>query len=186
MRCFFRGPLRDTRGSNEVETALAMLVTIPMLICLFEMCMFCYTVAVLQYASRQGVQYAMTHGTDAPNCSGPGGSVHSSCPDVAGANVTAVVMAVAGSSGHTLTSEPDSTDLGQQHQQSWQPRHGAGPVPVQDLFPCAVPRANHQRHGHGSDRLLGCVAALPTSASPGRGRLPKQISGKSLNVDLPF
>ena len=105
MRCFFRGALRDTRGSNEVETALAMLVTIPMLICLFEMCMFCYTVAVLQYASRQGVQYAMTHGTDAPNCSGPGGSVHSSCPDVAGANVTAVGMAVAGSSGHTLSSD---------------------------------------------------------------------------------
>jgi Flp pilus assembly protein TadG len=103
MRCFFPGALRDTRGSNEVETALAMLVTIPMLICLFEMCMFCYTVAVLQYASRQGVQYAMTHGTDAPNCSGPGGSVHSSCPDVAGANVTAVVMAVAGSSGHVLS-----------------------------------------------------------------------------------
>jgi Flp pilus assembly protein TadG len=103
MRCFFRGALRDTRGSNEVETALAMLVTIPMLICLFEMCMFCYTVAVLQYASRQGVQYAMTHGTDAPNCSGPGGSVHRSCPDVAGANVTAVVMAVAGSSGHSLS-----------------------------------------------------------------------------------
>ena len=103
MRCFFRGPLRDTRGSNEVETALAMLVTIPMLICLFEMCMFCYTAAVLQYASRQGVQYAMTHGTDAPNCSGPGGSVHRSCPDVAGANVTAVVMAVAGSSGHSLS-----------------------------------------------------------------------------------
>jgi Flp pilus assembly protein TadG len=103
MRCFFRGALRDTRGSNEVETALAMLVTIPMLICLFEMCMFCYTVAVLQYASRQGVQYAMTHGTDAPNCSGPGGSVHSSCPDVAGTNVTAVVMAVAGSSGHSLS-----------------------------------------------------------------------------------
>jgi hypothetical protein len=65
--------------------------------------MFCYTVAVLQYASRQGVQYAMTHGTDAPNCSGPGGSVHRSCPDVAGANVTAVVMAVAGSSGHSLS-----------------------------------------------------------------------------------
>ena len=103
MRCFFRGALRDTRGSNEVETALAKLVTIPMLICLFEMCMFCYTVAVLQYASRQGVQYAMTHGTDAPNCSGPGGSVHSSCPDVAGTNVTAVVMAVAGSSGHSLS-----------------------------------------------------------------------------------
>ncbi len=103
MRCFFRGALRDTRGSNEVETALAMLVTIPMLICLFEMCMFCYTVAVLQYASRQGVQYAMTHGTDAPNCSGPGGSVHRSCPDVAGANVTAVITAVAGSSGHILS-----------------------------------------------------------------------------------
>jgi Flp pilus assembly protein TadG len=80
-----------------------MLVTIPMLICLFEMCMFCYTVAVLQYASRQGVQYAMTHGTDAPNCSGPGGSVHRSCPDVAGANVTAVITAVAGSSGHILS-----------------------------------------------------------------------------------
>lgn len=103
MRCFFRGALRDARGSHEVETALAMLVTIPMLICLFEMCMFCHTVAVLQYASRQGVQYAMTHGTDAPNCSGPGGSVHRSCPDVAGANVTAVVMAVAGSSGHSLS-----------------------------------------------------------------------------------
>ena len=71
MRHLFRGTLRDNQGSNGVETALAMLVATPMLICLFEICMFCYTTAVLQYASRQGVQYAMTHGTDAPNCSGP-------------------------------------------------------------------------------------------------------------------
>ena len=104
MRRFVQGAHRDKRGSNVIETALAMLVVTPMLICLFEICMFCYTMATLQYASRQGVQYAMTHGTDAPNCSGPGGSVHRSCPDVAGANVTAVVMAVAGSSGHILTS----------------------------------------------------------------------------------
>jgi Flp pilus assembly protein TadG len=104
MRRSVQGAHRDNRGSNVIETALAMLIVTPMLICLFEICMFCYTMATLQYASRQGVQYAMTHGTNAPNCSGPGGSVHSSCPDVVGANVTAVVMAVAGSSGHTLSS----------------------------------------------------------------------------------
>jgi len=104
MRSLVQGALRDNRGSNVIETALAMLVVTPMLICLFEICMFCYTMATLQYASRQGVQYAMTHGTDAPNCSGPGGSVVSACPDSTGANVQKKVIAVAGSSGHTLTS----------------------------------------------------------------------------------
>ena len=66
MRRLFRRAFSDNRGSTLIETAVAMLVVIPMLLWLFEMCMYCYTTAVLQYAARQGVEYAMTHGTDAP------------------------------------------------------------------------------------------------------------------------
>ena len=104
MRRLFRSAFSDNRGSTLIETAVAMLVVIPMLLWLFEMCMYCYTTAVLQYAARQGVEYAMTHGTDAPNCSGPGGSINITCPDAAGSNVTGVVAQMAKSGGHNMTS----------------------------------------------------------------------------------
>lgn len=90
--------LRDENGSLMVEAALALLVVLPMVFWLFEMCMLTYTYSVLGDAVRQGVRYAIVHGTDSANCSGPS----SGCGDSAGADVIAVVKNSAGYSFHNL------------------------------------------------------------------------------------
>jgi Flp pilus assembly protein TadG len=94
----------NTRGQTLVETSMALLVAIPVILWSFEMGMFCYTLGQYQYAARAGVQYAISHGTDAPDCSGPGGTVNSSCPDPTGADISDLVANVSHSSGHVLMS----------------------------------------------------------------------------------
>lgn len=81
-----------------VEAALALLVVLPMVFWLFEMCMLTYTYSVLGDAARQGVRYAIVHGTDSSNCSGPS----SGCSDSAGSNVITTVKSYAGYSFHNL------------------------------------------------------------------------------------
>lgn len=82
-----------------VETALSLLVVIPMVFWMFEMCMLTYTYSVLGDAARQGVRYAIVHGTDSGNCSGPS----TGCPDTAAANVKSVVTSAAAFSFHDLS-----------------------------------------------------------------------------------
>ena len=98
-RQFRLGRIRSEEGSLVVETALSLLVVIPMILWMFEMCMLTYTYSVLGDAARQGVRYAIVHGTDSGNCSGPS----SGCADSSGANVKSVVTAAAASSFHDLT-----------------------------------------------------------------------------------
>lgn len=86
-------------GSLVVETALSLLLVLPMVFWLFEMCMLTYTYSVLGDAARQGVRYAIVHGTDTTNCSGPS----SGCADSSGANVITVVDSSAANSFHDLT-----------------------------------------------------------------------------------
>lgn len=93
------GNFRSEEGSLVVETALSLLLVIPMVFWLFEMCMLTYTYSVLGDAARQGVRYAIVHGTDSNNCSGPS----SGCADTAAANVKSVVNAAAAYSFHDLT-----------------------------------------------------------------------------------
>ena len=81
-----------------METALALAVVIPMVLWLFELCMLTYTYSVLGDAVRQGVRYAIVHGTDNANCSGP--SI--GCTDTTGANVSAAVRQAAAYSFHNL------------------------------------------------------------------------------------
>jgi Flp pilus assembly protein TadG len=57
---------------------------------IFEFCMAIYTYSVLGNAAREGVRYAIVHGTDNSSCSGPS----SGCADSGGNNVTAVVNSV--------------------------------------------------------------------------------------------
>ncbi|MGC1783250.1 MAG: TadE family protein [Acidobacteriaceae bacterium] len=82
-----------------VESALALLVVLPMVFWLFEMSMLTYTYSVLGDAARQGVRYAIVHGTDSSNCSGPS----TGCADSAGANVSSVVKTYAAYSFHNLS-----------------------------------------------------------------------------------
>jgi len=93
------GKFRSEEGSLVVETTLSLLLIIPMVFWLFEMCMLTYTYSVLADAARQGVRYAIVHGTDSDNCSGPS----SGCADTAAANVKSVVRSAAAYSFHDLT-----------------------------------------------------------------------------------
>jgi hypothetical protein len=61
--------------------------------------MLTYTYSVLGDAARQGVRYAIVHGTDSGNCSGPSNG----CADSAAANVKTVVTTAAALSFHDLT-----------------------------------------------------------------------------------
>jgi Flp pilus assembly protein TadG len=102
--CWFGRRLRPRsfdceEGSLVVETALSLLLVIPMVFWLFEMCMLTYTYSVLGDAARQGVRYAIVHGIDSGNCSGPS----SSCADASGANVVSVVQSAAAYSFHDLS-----------------------------------------------------------------------------------
>lgn len=86
-------------GSLLIETALSLLVALPAVLWMFELCMLSYTYSVLGDAARQGVRYAIVHGTDNSNCSGPSNG----CGDSAGVNVVTVVKNSAAYSFHNLT-----------------------------------------------------------------------------------
>lgn len=98
-------------GSAMVEAALTLLVVMPMVFWLFEICMLTYTCSVLGDAARQGVRYAIVHGTDSSLCSGPS----QGCSDSAAANVISTVQSSAAFSLHDLSkmvvqvSYPDSS-----------------------------------------------------------------------------
>ena len=66
---------------------------------IFEFCMSVYTYSVLSDAAREGVRYAVVHGTDNGSCSGPS----SGCGDTGGSNVTAVVRGFAAISFHDIS-----------------------------------------------------------------------------------
>lgn len=93
------GRFGSEEGSLAVETALSLLLIIPMVFWLFEMCMLTYTYSVLGDAARQGVRYAIVHGSDSSNCSGPS----SGCADASGTNVISVVESSAAYSFHDLS-----------------------------------------------------------------------------------
>lgn len=91
--------LRGDNGSLMVETALALMVVLPVVFWLFELCMLTYTCGVLGDAARQGVRYAVVHGTDSSTCSGPSNG----CADASGSNVVSVVDNAAAYSFHNLS-----------------------------------------------------------------------------------
>jgi Flp pilus assembly protein TadG len=86
-------------GSLLVETAVALLLVIPLVFWMFELCMLTYTYSVLGDAARQGIRYAIVHGSDSSLCSGPS----SGCSDASGANVISRVKNFAAYSFHNLT-----------------------------------------------------------------------------------
>jgi Flp pilus assembly protein TadG len=90
---------KDASGSLVLETALSLLVIVPCVFSIFEICMLTYTYSTLNDAVRQGVRYAVSHGTDSSTCSGPS----SGCSDTTGANVAAIVKNEAKLSGHNMS-----------------------------------------------------------------------------------
>jgi Flp pilus assembly protein TadG len=89
----------DVRGSLVIETALALMLAFPVIFVVFEVCMFTYTLSVLGDAARTGVRYAIVHGTDSSNCSGPS----SGCADSGAANVQSTVQEDAANTLHDMS-----------------------------------------------------------------------------------
>lgn len=85
--------LSDSSGSVLIETALAYMLGIAMVLGIVELAMMCYTFGVINEAARAGVHYATIHGANSSNCSGPS----SGCADPSAANVVNQVAAFASS-----------------------------------------------------------------------------------------
>ena len=69
----------------------------------WEVVMAVYTYSVIADAAREGVRYAIVHGSKNSNCSGPVPAGFTACPDPSGANVTAVVRDYASYSFHDIS-----------------------------------------------------------------------------------
>lgn len=90
--------LRQDSGQAMVESALSLLAAFTLAFLLFEGTMLIYAYAVLNNAAREGVRYAVVHGNDTSNCSGP-----SSGCDATAAPVVSVVQSYAKLSFHDLS-----------------------------------------------------------------------------------
>ncbi|HZC23326.1 MAG TPA: TadE family protein [Candidatus Binatia bacterium] len=91
-------------GQSAIETAVSLLVVLPMFMWVLQMCMFAYTITAFQYAARQGAQYAVTHGIDSVGCQGTGTSkaTGSSCDATAAATEAVVIGMVRNATGQVL------------------------------------------------------------------------------------
>ena len=90
---------REECGSALLEFTLSVWTVLLVVFLIFEFCMLVYTYSVLGNAAREGVRYAVVHGTDSSSCSGPS----SGCGDTSGSNVTAVVNSYAAVSFHDIS-----------------------------------------------------------------------------------
>jgi Flp pilus assembly protein TadG len=70
-------------GSVAIETTLAYMILISLVLAIVEFSLMGYTYSVVAEATRQGVRYASFHGTSSANCSGPS----TGCGDSSGTNV---------------------------------------------------------------------------------------------------
>ncbi len=101
----------EEKGSALLEFSLSVWMHVLVTFLIFEFCMTVYTYSVLGNAAREGVRYAVVHGTDNSSCSGPS----SGCGDSTGSNVRSVVNGFAAVSFHDLSgmtvtpSWPDGT-----------------------------------------------------------------------------
>ncbi len=106
-----RGIVSEQCGSMLIEFALSVWTLFLLTFLIFEFCMTIYTYSVLGNAAREGVRYAIVHGTDSSSCSGPS----SGCGDTTGSNISTVVRGFAAVSFHDISgmtvtpSWPDGT-----------------------------------------------------------------------------
>jgi TadE-like protein len=106
-------------GQALVEFALTIVMVIIVLFGAIELTLMIYTYNVLADAAKEGVRYAIVHGTGvgASNCSGPGGGGVGACTDSTGANIKTVVGKYTSLSFHDSTAMtvsptyPDSSSV---------------------------------------------------------------------------
>jgi Flp pilus assembly protein TadG len=101
----------DEQGLMLIEFSISIWILFLVTLLIFEFCMTLYTYSVLGNAAREGIRYAIVHGTDSSSCSGPS----TGCADSNGSNVSAVVNSYASISFHDISgitvtpSWPDGT-----------------------------------------------------------------------------
>ena len=86
------------RGQATVEFALMVTFLLILVVTFLEIVMLGYTYVVLADSAKEGVRYAIVHGTGMSNCSGPGTAATVppiTCPDATGNNVKNAVTAKA-------------------------------------------------------------------------------------------
>lgn len=93
------GIITEQCGSMMIEFALSVWTLFLLTFLIFEFCMTIYTYSVLGNAAREGVRYAIVHGTDSSSCSGPS----TGCGDTTGNNISTVVKGYATVSFHDLS-----------------------------------------------------------------------------------
>jgi Flp pilus assembly protein TadG len=106
---------RREDGQAQVEFALSIMVVLFVVFCAWELLMAMYTASVMADAAKEGVRYAIVHGSNSTLCSGPNTS--SPCAnDPSGDQVKDVVKAYAKASLHDTSaisvtvSYPDGTN----------------------------------------------------------------------------
>ena len=63
--------LQREEGQAQVEFALSIMVVLFVVFCAWELLMAMYTASVLADAAKEGVRYAIVHGSNSTLCSGP-------------------------------------------------------------------------------------------------------------------
>jgi len=89
------------KGQTLVEFALSIILVMLLIVGSIELIVTVYTYSVLADAAKEGVRYAIVHGTGlgVANCSGPGGG-GVACTDSTGANVITAVKSFTALSFH--------------------------------------------------------------------------------------
>lgn len=90
-------------GQALVEFMFTIVFIFLVIVAFLELIMMMYTYNVLADSAKEGVRYAIVHGTGSTLCSGPGTTVSVppiTCPDASGTNVVSAVTGYAKYSLH--------------------------------------------------------------------------------------
>jgi Flp pilus assembly protein TadG len=100
-----RRPLQrgKDRGAVQIEFILSILVILFIIFAMWELIMIVHTMNVLSDAAKEGVRYAIVHGSHNTNCSGPAAPPECTSPDATGTRVAAVVLDYAKYSLHDVS-----------------------------------------------------------------------------------
>lgn len=94
--------LTEPRGATQLEFVLSILTVTFVIFSIWEAIMAVYTYNVLADAAKEGVRYAIVHGSNSTICSGPK-SLPPACKDASGNNVITQVKNFAALSLHDIS-----------------------------------------------------------------------------------
>jgi Flp pilus assembly protein TadG len=100
---------RSCAGQSIVEFMLVAVFLVLLFVSILQMILLMYAYRTLADAAKEGVRYAIVHGTGNTNCSGPG-TTGVTCSDTAGANVKTAVKNFAGLSFQNILDSDVTVD----------------------------------------------------------------------------